>query len=46
MKKTILFIVAILLGCNVNANKKKFHNSDFTRKKQNGIYKYYTRYEK
>jgi len=41
MKKLIALFLVIIFGCN--PNKRKFHNSNYTRKQQNGIYKYYTR---
>ena len=41
MKAITIVLIVLLTACN--PNKKKFHNSDFTRKRVNGIYKYYTR---
>ncbi len=41
MKAIIICLILLLISCN--PNKRKFHNSNYTRKQQNGIYKYYTR---
>lgn len=35
-----LLLLIFLVSCSPN---KKFHNSNYTRKQQNGIYKYYTK---
>lgn len=44
MKKLlIIFLFIFIYSCNT-VDKKRFHNSDYTRKRINGIYKYYTRY--
>ncbi len=45
MKKILLLAICFFM-LNCSPNKKKFHNSDFTRKRVNGIYKYYSRYDK
>ena len=42
--KLIILAAIVAIGCNSGANKKKFHNSDYTRKRVNGVYKFYTRY--
>ena len=48
MKKILLMLILLMMmvGCASTYDKKRFHNSDYTRKRVNGIYKYYTRYDK
>lgn len=46
IKLITMLLLLSMIGCSSVINKKKFHNSDYTRKRVNGIYKYYTRYDK
>ena len=42
IKLITMLLLLSMIGCSSVINKKKFHNSDYTRKRVNGIYKYLT----
>ena len=46
LNKNLVLLLGFFIIYMSSCSSNKFHNSNYTRKRVNGIYKYYSRYTK